>query len=213
MKKHPGILISLEGGEGGGKTTQAVLLREKLEQAGREVISVREPGGTVISEQIREVVLSSKNQGITDLTEVLLFQAARAQIYQEVVIPALTAGKVVIMDRTRDSSVVYQGMVRGVGRSKIEKLNDISTQKTVPHLTLLLDVSVKTGLARRADSGKMDRLDMEAADFHQKVRDAYLTLAKEDQDHRWRIINAEKNVDQVAKALWKEVKAKIAELA
>jgi len=213
MKKHLGILISLEGGEGGGKTTQAVLLREKLEQAGREVISVREPGGTVISEQIRAVVLSSKNQGITDLTEVLLFQAARAQIYQEVVIPALTAGKVVLMDRTRDSSVVYQGMVRGVGRSKIEKLNDISTQKTVPHLTLLLDVSVKTGLARRADSGKMDRLDMEAADFHQKVRDAYLTLAKEDQDNRWRIINAEKNVDQVAKALWKEVKAKIAELA
>ncbi len=212
MKNLKGILISLEGGEGGGKTTQTILLKEKLEQAGREVVAVREPGGTVISEQIREVVLSSKNQGITDLTEVLLFQAARAQIYQEVVIPALKAGKVVIMDRTRDSSVVYQGLVRGVGRSKIEKLNDISTQKTVPHLTLLLDVSVKTGLARRADSGKMDRLDLEAADFHQQVRTAYLTLAKEDQTGRWRIINAEKNVDQVAKALWKEVKAKIDDL-
>jgi len=213
MKKLPGILISLEGGEGGGKTTQAVLLREKLEKSGREVVAVREPGGTVISEQIREVVLSSKNQGITDLTEVLLFQAARAQIYQEVVIPALKDGKVVIMDRTRDSSVVYQGMVRGVGRSKIEKLNDISTQRTLPHLTLLLDVSVKTGLARRADSGKMDRLDMEAADFHQKVRTAYLTLAKEDQDQRWRVIDAEKNVAQVAEDLWQEVKAKIYELA
>ncbi|MCC6711126.1 MAG: dTMP kinase [Candidatus Pacebacteria bacterium] len=213
MKKFPGILISLEGGEGGGKTTQAVLLRKRLEQAGREVIAVREPGGTVISEQIRNVVLSSKNQGITDLTEVLLFQAARAQIYQEVVIPALKVGKVVIMDRTRDSSVVYQGMVRGVGRSKIEKLNDISTQKTVPHLTLLLDVSVETGLARRADSGKMDRLDMEAVDFHQKVRAAYLTLAKEDQDQRWRVIDAEKDVNQVAEALWQEVKAKIDELA
>ncbi|MFZ5437629.1 MAG: dTMP kinase [Patescibacteria group bacterium] len=213
MKNLKGILISLEGGEGGGKTTQTILLKEKLEQAGREVVAVREPGGTVISEQIREVVLSSKNQGITDLTEVLLFQAARAQIYQEVVIPALETGKVVIMDRTRDSSVVYQGLVRGVGRSKIEKLNDISTQKTVPHLTLLLDVSVKTGLARRADSGKMDRLDLEAADFHQQVRTAYLTLAKEDQTGRWRIINAEKTVDQVAKALWKEVKAKIDDLA
>lgn len=213
MKNLKGILISLEGGEGGGKTTQTVLLKEKLEQAGREVVAVREPGGTVISEQIREVVLSSKNQGITDLTEVLLFQAARAQIYQEVVIPALKVGKVVIMDRTRDSSVVYQGLVRGVGRSKIEKLNDISTQKTVPHLTLLLDVSVKTGLSRRADSGKMDRLDLEAADFHQQVRTAYLTLAKEDQTGRWRIVNAEKTVDQVAKALWKEVKAKIDELA
>lgn len=212
MKNLKGILISLEGGEGGGKTTQAVLLKEKLQQAGREVIAVREPGGTVISEQIREVVLSSKNQGITDLTEVLLFQAARAQIYQEVVIPALKEGKVVIMDRTRDSSVVYQGMVRGAGRTKIEKLNDISTQKTVPHLTLLLDVSVETGLTRRADSGKMDRLDMENKDFHQQVRDAYLTLANEDQDSRWRIIDAEKDVDQVATALWKEVKNKIDEL-
>jgi dTMP kinase len=212
MKNKTGILISLEGGEGGGKTTQAVLLKEKLEEEGREVISVREPGGTVISEQIREVVLSSKNEGITDTTEVLLFQAARAQIYREVVVPALNKGKVVIMDRTRDSSVVYQGMVRGFGRKKIEELNDISTKKIVPNLTLLLDVSVKTGLARRVDSGKMDRLDMEAKDFHQKVRDSYLTLAKEDKGDRWRIIDAEKDVEDVSKQIWKEVKVKVDDL-
>ena len=209
MKQNLGILISLEGGEGGGKTTQAVMLRDKLEKTGREVISVREPGGTVISEQIREVVLSSKNEGITDTTEVLLFQAARAQIYREVVIPALNAGKVVIMDRTRDSSVVYQGMVRGFGRELIEKLNDISTKKIVPELTLLLDVSVKTGLSRRADSGKMDRLDMENGGFHQKVRDAYLTLARENVDKRWKVIDAEQDVSDVAKQIWQEVSAKI----
>jgi dTMP kinase len=211
MKQKLGILISLEGGEGGGKTTQAVMLKEKLEKADREVISVREPGGTVISEQIREVVLSSKNEGITDTTEVLLFQAARAQIYREVVIPALNAGKVVIMDRTRDSSVVYQGMVRGFGKELIEKLNDISTKKIVPQLTLLLDVSVKTGFSRRADSGKMDRLDMEAGDFHQKVRDAYLTLAKENKNKRWVIVDAEQDVDDVAKQIWQKVSAKIDE--
>jgi dTMP kinase len=209
MKQKLGILISLEGGEGGGKTTQAVMLKEKLEKSDREVVSVREPGGTVISEQIREVVLSSKNEGITDTTEVLLFQAARAQIYREVVIPALNAGKVVIMDRTRDSSVVYQGMVRGFGRELIEKLNNISTKKIIPQLTLLLDVSVKTGLSRRIDSGKMDRLDMEAGDFHQKVRDAYLTLARENTDKRWKVIDAEQDVANVAKQIWQEVSAKI----
>ena len=209
MKQKLGILISLEGGEGGGKTTQAVMLKEKLEKSDREVVSVREPGGTVISEQIREVVLSSKNEGITDTTEVLLFQAARAQIYREVVIPALNAGKVVIMDRTRDSSVVYQGMVRGFGRELIEKLNNISTKKIIPQLTLLLDVSVKTGLSRRIDSGKRDRLDMEAGDFHQKVRDAYLTLARENTDKRWKVIDAEQDVANVAKQIWQEVSAKI----
>ncbi|MBT7497746.1 dTMP kinase, partial [Candidatus Woesearchaeota archaeon] len=146
MKQKTGILISLEGGEGGGKTTQVNQLKKHLEDSGREVVPVREPGGTKISEQIREIVLSSKNEGITDTTEVLLFQAARAQIYRQVVIPALNAGKVVIMDRTRDSSVVYQGMVRGFGKELIEELNDISTKKIVPDLTLLLDVSVKTGL-------------------------------------------------------------------
>lgn len=211
MKQKLGILISLEGGEGGGKTTQVNQLKKYLEDSGREVVPVREPGGTKISEQIREIVLSSKNEGITDTTEVLLFQAARAQIYREVVIPALNAGKVVIMDRTRDSSVVYQGMVRGFGKELIEELNDISTKKIVPDLTLLLDVSVKTGLDRRVDSGKMDRLDMEAKSFHKKVRDAYLKLANEKNQKRWRIIDAEKSVNEVADMIWQVVSEKIEE--
>ncbi|MBT4124628.1 MAG: dTMP kinase [Candidatus Pacebacteria bacterium] len=209
MKQKTGILISLEGGEGGGKTTQVNQLKKHLEDSGREVVPVREPGGTKISEQIREIVLSSKNEGITDTTEVLLFQAARAQIYRQVVIPALNAGKVVIMDRTRDSSVVYQGMVRGFGKELIEELNDISTKKIVPDLTLLLDVSVKTGLDRRIDSGKMDRLDMEAKSFHKKVRDAYLDLANEKKQKRWRIIDAEKSVEEVADMIWQAVSEKI----
>ncbi|MFH2118673.1 MAG: dTMP kinase [Candidatus Paceibacterota bacterium] len=209
MKHNKGILIALEGGEGGGKTTQIIRLTNQLKKVGKDVVSVREPGGTVISEQIREVVLSNKNIGMKDTTEVLLFQAARAQIYSEIVIPALEAGKIVLMDRTRDSSVVYQGMVRGFGRKLIEQLNEISTQKTTPDLTILLDVSVKVGLERRNGSGKVDRLDMENSGFHEKVRQAYLTLAKENTNKRWIIVDAEKSEDEVQKALWQIISQKL----
>src|SRR3989344_9142007 len=150
----PGLLITLEGGEGGGKTTQIVRLRDKLTALGKDVIALREPGGTTVSEQIREVVLSAKNAGMAYTTEVLLFQAARAQIYREIVLPSLAAGKVVLMDRSRDSSVVYQGIVRGFGRQLIDGLNNISTDSTYPDITYLLDVPVEIGLARRAETDK-----------------------------------------------------------
>lgn len=210
MLNTNGYLISFEGGEGGGKSTQIVRLHEKFLTAGKDVVILREPGGTVISEQIREVVLSAKNAGIAYTTEVLLFQAARAQIYEELVLPSLQTGKIVLMDRSRDSSVVYQGMVRGFGVELIEQLNNISTKETYPDLTLLLDVDVKKGLERREDSGKSDRLDMEDTTFHDQVREAYLTVAKENSDNRWVIIDANKDVDSVAEEIWKTVSAKIA---
>lgn len=208
-KKYPGYLITFEGGEGGGKTTQSVRLRNQLTKAGRDVIVTREPGGTVISEQIREVVLSPDNTGMAFTTEVLLFQAARAQIYREIVIPSLKAEKVVLMDRSRDSSVVYQGMVRGFGKDLIKELNDLSTNKIYPDLTFLLDLSVKIGLKRRNDSGKVDRLDMEAKEFHHKVRAAYLELAGQDQSGRWSVIDAEKDVDIVEKNIWQVVEKRL----
>jgi dTMP kinase len=207
--KYPGYLITFEGGEGGGKTTQSVRLRDKLTKAGQDVVILREPGGTVISEQIRDVVLSPDNTGMAFTTEVLLFQAARAQIYREIVIPSLKAGKVVLMDRSRDSSVVYQGMVRGFGKDLIDKLNDLSTKEIYPNLTILLDLSVQTGLKRREDSGKIDRLDMEDKEFHLKVRQAYLELAKEDQTGRWVVIDAEKDIDKVAEDVWQTVKKRV----
>lgn len=203
-----GYLITFEGGEGGGKTTQIAKIAEKLQAAGKDVISLREPGGTTISEQIREVVLNAKNAGIAYTTEVLLFQAARAQIYEEIVLPSLAAGKIVLMDRSRDSSVVYQGMVRGFGVDLIEQLNAISTKKTFPDLTLLLDVDVQEGLQRREESGKVDRLDGEDTSFHVKVRDAYLQLAKEDTAGRWVIIDANQAVDSVTQAIWQVVAGK-----
>lgn len=200
-----GYLISFEGGEGAGKTLQIKRLRDRLTQAGFDVVVVREPGGTVISEQIREVVLSSKNIGIAYTTEVLLYQAARAQVYRELVLPSLEAKKVVLMDRTRDSSVVYQGVVRGFGKALIDQLNEISTKDTFPDLTFLLDVSVQTGLARRIKAGQMNRLDMENTDFHEKVRSAYMELAKENDHGRWVILDAEQEIDEVDALVWAEV--------
>lgn len=202
-----GFLITFEGGEGGGKTTQTVRLRNKFSEAGQDVILLREPGGTVISEQIREVVLSTKYTGMAFTTEVLLFQAARAQIYREIVIPSLKAGKVVIMDRSRDSSVVYQGMVRGFGKTMIEDLNNISTDNTYPDMTLLLDLPVKVGLKRKEDSGEVNRLDMENHGFHEKVRSAYLELAKED-PKRWVIIDASRSLTAVEEEIWKTINKK-----
>lgn len=203
-----GYLLSFEGGEGGGKSTQITRLRSRLEECGKKVIVLREPGGTVIGEQIREVVLSAKNAGIAYTTEVLLFQAARAQLYREIVLPSLEAGKIVLMDRTRDSSVVYQGMVRGFGVELIEQLNDISTEKTVPNLTFLLDVDPAVGLQRQNDAGGNNRLEAEGLKFHQQVRDAYLELAKADKNKRWQIIDASVPVDEVEQEIWKIVEAK-----
>lgn len=206
MKNKNGALISFEGGEGSGKTVQIKRLRDRLTKHGRDVIVTREPGGTVISEQIRKVLLSTKNVGMAYTTEVLLFMAARAQIYRELVIPSLKAGKVVLADRGRDSSTVYQGIVRGFGETLVEKLNDLATQNTFPDLTILLDVSVDIGLKRRNLTDKMDRLDMEAREFHEEVRKAYLSLAEKDDNKRWRVIDAEQEIHQIADEVWEVVK-------
>ena len=204
-----GILITFEGGEGGGKTTQVARLRERLNKAGRDVIVVREPGGTVISEKIREILLDKQNTSMAYTTEVLLFQAGRAQIYREIVLPSLAAGKVVLMDRSRDSSVVYQGMVRGFGRELIDQLNDISTKNTVPDLTFLLDVPPKMGLARQTANGEVNRMELQGMDFHTSVNAAYQQLAKEDTKGRWVIIDASADLEAVEKEIWKKISEKL----
>lgn len=208
MPQAPGWLISFEGGEGAGKTVQIKRLRDRLYACGKDVVILREPGGTTISEQIREVVLSAKNIGIAYTTEVLLFQAARAQLYREIVLPSLQVGKVVLMDRTRDSSVVYQGMVRGFGVELIEQLNDISTEQTYPDITFLLDVPPEVGIQRRQGTDKMDRLDMESLDFHQKVREAYQQVAENDTRDRWTVIDASKTIDMIEETIWEEIQAR-----
>ncbi len=208
-KQSSGFLITFEGGEGGGKTTQVARLRERLSKAGKDVVVVREPGGTVISEKIRTIVLDKQNTSMAYTTEVLLFQAARAQIYREIVLPSLKAGKVVIMDRSRDSSVVYQGMVRGFGRELINQLNDISTKETLPDLTFLLDVPPQIGLDRQSANGEVNRMELQGMDFHQAVNEAYAQLAKEDTTGRWVIVNAAVPIEEVEKMVWEKVSKKL----
>lgn len=209
MKTKAGILISFEGMEGAGKTTQCQLIAEKLQELGYQTLIVREPGGVDISEQIREVVLAPRNDKMAVMTEVLLFQAARAQLYAELVLPSLKKGMVVLMDRTRDSSTIYQGMVRGIGVEKIESLNNISTQDTYPALTFLLDLPAEEGMDRRRRAGKMDRIELEGVPFQAKVCKAYLKVAKADKSGRWRIINASQDVKHVTEQVWAEVVAKL----
>jgi len=184
MKKK-GLLITFEGGEGVGKTTQVVRLKEHLIQAGKDVVVLREPGGTAISEQIREVVLSNKNVGMAYTTEV--------------------------MDRSRDSSVVYQGMVRGFGVEIIEQLNDISTKKTYPNITFLLDAPTEVGLARRMSEEGANRIDYEAKEFHEKIRQAYLQVAKKDlqvngSNSRWQIVDSSVSAQEVEEKIWDSTK-------
>lgn len=203
MKK--GLLISFEGMEGAGKTTQCEILEKKLKEFGFEILVVREPGGVPISEEIRDVVLNPRNKGIAVTTEVLLFQAARAQLYHELVLPTMEKGSIVLMDRTRDSSTIYQGMVRGIGVKWIEQLNDYSTQKTRPDLTFLLDLPAEVGFDRREKAQKLDRIEQEGVALQRKVCKAYLQVAKKNDHKRWVVIDGEQSVDQVSKEVWEKV--------
>lgn len=208
-KRKKGLLISFEGGEGAGKTVQIKLLADELREKGRDVVITREPGGTVISEKIRKVLLDRENIGMAFTTEVLLFQAARAQIYRELILPSLKAGKIVLCDRTRDSSVVYQGIVRGFGEKLIEQLHKISTKNTYPDVTILLDVAVDIGLSRVNNHGReINRLDLEKKDFHEKVKKAYLKLAKRNDRKRWIVIDASESIEEIHEEVLEKLKGK-----
>ncbi len=212
MIAHKGFLISFEGGEGAGKTVQTKRLVENFQKLNKPITALREPGGTAISEQIRSVVLSAKNEGISYTSEVLLFQAARAQIYFEKVLPALEAGETVVMDRTRDSSVVYQGIVRKFGRDLIDQLNTISTKDTYPDMTFLLDVPAALGLERCNLAGNGNRFELEGLEFHEGVRQAYLMLANEDTTGRWIIVDASRSLEEVEAELWEKIQKKLKSL-
>ena len=201
MNKSQGFLIAIEGGEGAGKTTQVALLVKKLKRAGHEAVGIREPGGDKIAEQIRAVVLNRANTEIVDTTETLLFMAARAQIYAKQVLPALQAGKVVVMDRSRDSSVVYQGIVRGQGAKLIEKLNDIATQDTRPDLKIFLDVPVNSAFSRLEEKD-IQRFEDLGKKFHRQVYQDYLQLVAQDQERKWVVVNGDLPQDEVSKLIW-----------
>lgn len=208
LNQSRGALITFEGGEGAGKTTQVRLLFEHCQQEKLPVIIAREPGSTLISEQIRQIILNPENSQMSALTELLLYEAARAQVYTQVVIPALAQGKIVLMDRSIDSSVVYQGMVRRMGVALVRRLNKIATDNTIPKLTFLLDLPVEIGFSRLSQR-PLDRLEQEGRAFHQQVRDGYLKLLSSPDKKRVVLLNAQQTPEQLAAQVWQILLEKI----
>jgi dTMP kinase len=206
-----GRFITFEGPDGSGKTTQLRLLARWLESpdsaSGRvyTVLTTREPGGTPIGEAIRDLVHDCTRTEMTASAEILLYSASRAQLVRQVIRPALDRGAIVLCDRYFDSTYAYQGYGRGLSLAMLKTITTFAIRDAVgaliPDLTLYLDVPPEVGLARRQrGGGEMNRLDREALDFHQRVRNGYLTMAREDPD-RWRVVDATAPIAEVQETL------------
>lgn len=202
-----GFFVTLEGGEGAGKSTQLRLLAERLRSAGRTVVETAEPGGTPIGAQIRRVLLDAANHEISATAELLLVFAARAQNVEQVIQPALDAGSIVLCDRFTDSTLAYQGVARGLGADVVMRIDPIACHGLVPDLTIYLDIEPEAGLERarsrnmRAAENRETRLDDQSLAFHQKVRAAFLDLARKE-PHRIRVVPAEGDVQTVSSRIW-----------
>jgi dTMP kinase len=183
------MFITLEGPEGSGKTSHIPYLVEFLREKGHTVFPTREPGGTSIGEQIREVIHSLKNAEMHPRTETLLYQAARAQIVEEVMKPRLAVGEIVLSDRYFDSTIAYQGYGHGQNLEQVRQLVLYATGGLTPDLTILLDLDVEVGLARKSKQQEWNRLDAYTLDFHKRVRAGYLEMVKAE-PQRWQVIDA-----------------------
>jgi dTMP kinase len=191
------MFITFEGPEGSGKSSQIERLTMFLEKSGFSVLATREPGGTVIGDQIRDTLHDVANTDMVAPTEFLLYSASRAQLVRNVIRPALEAGTIVLCDRYADSSIAYQGYGRGLDLSDLGVITRFATGELTPDLTFLLDIDVERGLARRVEGeAEMNRLDLEEIAFHQRVRDGYHQLAKLD-PQRWVIVDADRSQDVV----------------
>lgn len=206
------LFITFEGPEGAGKTSVLKAIIERLEHEHIEFLATREPGGIRIAEEIREVILNPANTAMSAHTEALLYAAARSQHLHEKVEPALQAGKVVLCDRFIDSSLVYQGIGRDLGVAKVRAINEFAIGRRMPDKTILFDLEPSIGLARiKANrQNEINRLDAESLAFHEKVRNGYLQLAKED-PNRIIPINANRSLEEVVEETWVIVKSLIEE--
>ena len=206
------MLITFEGPDGSGKSTQITLLANYLRQQGYRVAHMREPGGTRIGEQIREVLHSTENTAMTAIAEVLLYSASRAQLVGEVIRPALDAGEIVLCDRFYDSTLAYQGYGRGLDLDMLHRLTEFATGGLRPDLTIYLDLDPDEGLRRRQqDQGaEWNRLDAAALEFHEQVREGYRVLL-ESEPERWVVVDGSGPVDDVQTAIRKAVDGRLAE--
>lgn len=191
-----GVLITFEGGEGSGKSTQIRLLAETLERAGLETLALREPGGTRLGEAVRELLLDPATGEVDSRAELLLYEASRAQLTRERIMPALATGAVVLCDRYYDSSTAYQGYGRGLPLVEVHALNAAATGGLIPDLTLLLDCDHRHGMHRATAEGT-DRLEAAGDAFHERVRDGFLAIAHAEPE-RIRVIDATGTPVQVA---------------
>lgn len=199
-KFRKGIFISFEGIEGSGKTEQSKLLYEYLKKSGYKVILTGEPGGTMIGLKIRNLLLSTENRKMTPVSELLLYNASRAQHMKEVILPSLKKGFIVISDRFIDSTKAYQGYGRGIDLKLIESIEGIVIEGIKPDLTILLDLDVKIGLKRNRGINKIDRLELEDVKFHKRVREGYLKIAKKE-PKRIKVIDASKTMEEIHKKI------------
>lgn len=189
--------ITFEGPEGSGKTTQLKLLAERLRTLGHEVVETQEPGGTRIGAQIRQILLDQASNDLRPTAELLLMFASRAQNVDEIILPALAAGKIVLCDRFTDSTLAYQGAGRGLGADVVYDIDRIACRGLVPQRTILLDIDVQTGLARATQT----RMEQQPTAFHRTVRDTFLQLANDD-SRRIRLIDAARDKEAVAADVW-----------
>ncbi|MFW5883703.1 MAG: dTMP kinase [Verrucomicrobiota bacterium] len=203
----PGFLISFEGSEGSGKSTQISRIATLLEDAGQPVIVTREPGGTDIGEEIRHLLKhSGANSAMFSETELLLFAAARAQLVREVILPAMQDGKIILSDRFLDSTTVYQGVARQISEDPIKMINDFAVGSIVPDLTVILDVPAEVGLkrCRTRASDLPDRMETENIEFYKRVREGYLLLAQS-MPERYHVIDGDRDPMDVEADIWDAV--------
>lgn len=191
-----GILVSFEGIEGSGKTTQARLLYDYLCRKGLNPVLTEEPGGTDIGRQIRRILLAPEHLIMHPVTELLLYNASRCQLINEVIIPAMQSGRVVIIDRFSDSTYAYQGWGRGLDRDIIDQIDRITTKGLKPNITFLVDVDVEVGLGRNRRVNKLDRIELEEINFHKRVRQGYLEISRL-QPERIRVIDGSKGIEDI----------------
>jgi dTMP kinase len=206
-----GKLISFEGSEGSGKTSQIARLASRLQKMKRDVVTVREPGGTEIGEQIRNIIVhNSKGDEMTPETELLLFAAARAQLVREVIAPALMRGAIVLSDRFLDSSTVYQGIGRNLAADPVAQINRFAVGSVMPDVTIVIDVPTKVGLARihQRASDLPDRMERENINFYDKIRKGYLVLAK-GMPGRFVVVDGSKDEAWTEKKIWEALKSRI----
>ena len=204
------LFVTFEGGEGSGKSTVLKEVDALLREEGYETVLSREPGGTPISEEIRNVILDRKNTNMDPRTEALLYAASRRQHLVEKIWPALKEGKIVLCDRFLDSSLAYQGGARGLGIDEILKVNEYATEGTLPDLTILFDIEPEKGLARiAANQGReVNRLDLEKISFHEGVRATFQSLAKRFPD-RYVVIDASQSLENVVSDAYKAIKSRL----